>query len=183
MPSSRLRASQSPLLRQFLRPLLPRTTLGTRRVWGRCCLLEYYLEDVHLCSAIARAKSGSSAPHEPHHRLQASTPSLTPKSMKSQSDYVGHGHQTPHRQPAIPRRHPDPPSRANHIALRDNITPIRRRAQLLQRVHLTLGTKRDAYLVDSTSRATTSRPTWCACRWSTCICTALPPRTSSSTTP
>jgi type I restriction enzyme M protein len=32
------------------------------------------------------------------------------------------------------------------------------------------------------SRATTSRPTWCACRWSICTCTASPTRTSSSTT-
>ena len=34
-----------------------------------------------------------------------------------------------------------------------------------------------------TSRATTSRPTWCGCRWSTCTCTASPTRTSSNTTP
>ena len=33
-----------------------------------------------------------------------------------------------------------------------------------------------------TSRATTSRPTWCGCRWSTCTCTASPIRTSTSTT-
>uniref|UniRef100_E6PLD0 site-specific DNA-methyltransferase (adenine-specific) n=1 Tax=mine drainage metagenome TaxID=410659 RepID=E6PLD0_9ZZZZ len=33
------------------------------------------------------------------------------------------------------------------------------------------------------SRATTSRPTWCASAWRTCTCTASPTRTSSSTTP
>ena len=41
----------------------------------------------------------------------------------------------------------------------------------------------DAPTWPPTSKATTSRRTWCACRWSTSICTALAIRTSSNMTP